>query len=250
MYPIENKFFCGTSNIVLPVPNKSHYPPEYMDKSRLAYYSSLFNSLEVNSSFYKIPMAKTVERWSNTVTEHFRFSFKLWRGITHSKDLVYFTEDISRFFQAIEPAEHKSGCVLLQFPASIKFSCFQKLQNLLDEIVAVNGNRGWKLAIEFRDTSWYDNSVFQLLEKNNVGLVVHDIPASATPIIDMQAGFIYMRFHGEKGDYRGSYTNDFLNNKADVIKACLAQNNTVFVYFNNTIGDAVHNAFTLKNCID
>lgn len=80
-----NYFFCGTGNVVLPVPHKTHLPPEYKDKSRLNYYASMFNSMEVNSSFYKIPMPRTVEKWANDVPENFRFTFKLFGGITHAK---------------------------------------------------------------------------------------------------------------------------------------------------------------------
>ncbi|MFA6151107.1 MAG: DUF72 domain-containing protein [Chitinophagaceae bacterium] len=60
----KGNFYCGTSNIVLPVPNKAFYPEEYREKSRLNYYASIFNSLKVNSSFYKIPMTKTVAKWT------------------------------------------------------------------------------------------------------------------------------------------------------------------------------------------
>ena len=84
----RDRFYCGTSNVVLPVPNKTHYPKAYQDKSRLHYYASIFNSVEINSSFAKVPRAKTVERWADDVPENFRFTFKLWRGITHAKELA------------------------------------------------------------------------------------------------------------------------------------------------------------------
>src|ERR1700743_2334408 len=78
-----NTYYAGTSNIVLPVANKSLYPPAYQQASRLTYYASLFNSLEVNSSFYKLPMAKTVEKWAAEVPADFLFTFKVWQEITH-----------------------------------------------------------------------------------------------------------------------------------------------------------------------
>src|SRR4051812_48059362 len=78
-------FYCGTSNVELPVPNKTFFPPEFQEKSRLCYYSSLFNTVEINSSFYRIPLPRTVEKWSSEVTDDFLFTFKLWREITHGK---------------------------------------------------------------------------------------------------------------------------------------------------------------------
>ena len=68
----KGSFYSGTSGLVLPFPNKQSCPPEFHDKPRLAYYASLFNSLEVNSSFYKVPMAATVKKWADGVPDGFK----------------------------------------------------------------------------------------------------------------------------------------------------------------------------------
>src|ERR1700750_2709537 len=112
-------FFAGTSGMVFAEPNKSAFPPAFRDQSRLAYYASLFNSLEVNSSFYKVPLATTVQRWATEVPDDFRFTFKLWREITHVKGFDYRPEDVHRFMQVIAQAGDKKGCLLLQFPPSL-----------------------------------------------------------------------------------------------------------------------------------
>src|ERR1044072_276638 len=93
----EGIYRSGTSGLVLPVPNKKAFPPEFKDKSRLTYYGSLFNSIEINSSFYKIPQAATVKKWADSVPDNFAFTFKLWREITHIKGLAYQPEDVLRF---------------------------------------------------------------------------------------------------------------------------------------------------------
>lgn len=239
-------FYCGTSHITLPVPNKAHFPPEFQDKTRLNYYASLFNSVEINSSFYKIPMGRTVEKWANDVPANFCFTFKLWREITHAKELNYIPADICRFMESINFAGTKKGCLLIQFPASIKFFYFHKLRKLLEDIQATELASGWKLAIEFRDKSWYRDSVYQLLENHATAIVVHDMPASSTPLIDMQSNFVYLRFHGEKGDYRGTYTDEFLQEYAVYIRDWMGEGKPVFAYFNNTMGEAVHNVLTLN----
>src|SRR4051812_17153306 len=94
-------YYSGTSNVMLPVPNKSFFPIEYRDKSRLHYYATFFNSVEINCSFYKVPMPRTIERWANDVPEGFRFTFKLWKGVTHAKELNYNSADVRSFMQVI-----------------------------------------------------------------------------------------------------------------------------------------------------
>ena len=239
-------FYCGTSNVVLPVPNKGHYPPEYQDKSRLNYYASMFNSVEINSSFYKIPMPRTVEKWANDVPLGFKFTFKLWKGITHNKELVFDVADINRFMQAIDTAGSKKGCLLIQLPGSITAYFRPKLKEILDGIEGSGLAAGWKLAIEFRHSSWYRDEIYQMLERYRAAVVIHDMPKCPTPLIDMEARIVYLRFHGEKGDYRGSYTDEYLQEYAAYIKDWITEGKTVFAYFNNTMGQAVHNAIALN----
>lgn len=237
-------FFAGTSNVVLPVPNKAHYPEAYQDKSRLCYYASLFNSVEINSSFYKIPMPRTVARWVMEVPAHFRFSFKLWKGITHAKGLDYSPADLDRFMTAIAPAA-QSCCLLIQFPASLTALYRARLEQLLAGIRKFQPDG--PLAIEFRHRSWYTGKIYQLLEQYKAAVVIHDMPQSATPDIDMDTDLAYLRFHGEDGKYRGSYDDSFLQEYAGYIKDWLKKGKTVYAYFNNTIGDAVRNLISLNN---
>ena len=240
-------FYCGTSNITLPVPNKESFPPDYRDKSRLNYYASLLNSLEVNSSFYKLPMPRTIEKWMNDVPEGFRFTFKLSKTVTHAKELVYDPADIRRFLEVVNMAGDKKGCILVQFPGSVKVSFFLRVRQILEDMAATGLMEGWHLAVEFRDKSWYTDTVYEMLEHYKASVVMHDMPKSFTPMIDMEKEFIYLRFHGELGNYRGGYSNDFLREHASYIQDWLDEGLPVFAYFNNTIGDAVHNAMTLDS---
>ncbi len=240
----KGNFYCGTSNIVLPVPNQAFYPEEYREESRLNYYASIFNSLEVNSSFYKIPMTKTVAKWAADVPENFVFTFKLWKGITHAKELLYNIADIDRFISSIQGVGEKRGCILVQFPASIKFSFFPKVTYLLNDLSRKASD--WLIAVEFRDKSWYRDELFMFLESIKATLVQHDMPASAITFPDLDTSFHFLRFHGERGDYRGSYDDDFLEEYASHIQDWMQEGKTVFAYFNNTVGAAVHNAMALQ----
>lgn len=245
---IHNTFYSGTSGLVLPV-SQALYPPEFQGKSRLEYYASLFNSVEINSSFYKMPKVATVLKWAESVPQHFQFTFKLSKDITHAKGLAFSDEDVDLFMQTINTIGDKKGCLLIQFPPGLKFENFDKVEKLLMRIHAANLNDAWKVAIEFRHTSWYQQQVYDMLEQYKTAMVIHDLPASATPIKDSHTNFMYLRFHGPGGRYRGSYTDDFLNEYAQLIKTWMREGKDVYCYFNNTMGDAVKNLETLNAMI-
>ena len=241
-------YYSGASGLVLPVPNKAAYPQEFQEKSRLCFYSSIFNSIEVNSSFYKIPQASTIKRWANDVTDNFKFTFKLFRDISHAKDLLYDPEHIQRFMNNINEVGDKKGCLLVQFPPKFSYENVRELERLLTELVFANGEL-WNIAVEFRNRSWYNADVYQLVRQYNAGIVIHDMPSSTTPLLEQSTGFIYLRFHGPQGGYRGSYTDDFLSEYSYYIRDWIKEGNTVYVYFNNTMGDALNNLVTLNNYV-
>ncbi|MET0356818.1 MAG: DUF72 domain-containing protein, partial [Cellvibrio sp.] len=107
----------------------------------------------------------------------------------------------------------------------------------------------WQLALEFRHVSWYQKQTYQLLEKYNASLVIHDMPNSKTPIDYTLAQLIYFRFHGPTGNYTGSYSTDFIKVYAQQIRYLQTQKKDVYVYFNNTIGGALENAQVLQQLI-
>jgi uncharacterized protein YecE (DUF72 family) len=241
-------YYAGISGLVLPVPNKSYYPQEFKERSRLCYYSSLFNSIEVNSSFYKIPQARTVAKWAQEVRDDFKFTFKLWRGITHEKGLMFNPEDVQRFILAIEPAGSHKGCLLIQFPPSVKSNLMRQLQQLIGCIR--EADRTWPLAMELRHSSWYNEFLLEFAESHNISVVIQDIPASATPLDNVTSDLVYLRFHGPGGKYRGTYSEDVLQEYSYHIREWQEEGKTVFVYFNNTMGDAVQNLATLNRLVN
>jgi uncharacterized protein YecE (DUF72 family) len=235
----------GTSNIVLPG-SKLTFPAAYREKSRLNYYSSLFNSLEVNSSFYKVPMRSTFEKWSKDVPEDFRFTLKLWREITHAKNLAFNIDYIDYFLKVAEGIGNKKGCLLIQFPGKISFDYYNQVENMLERVQQLNPENEWKIAIEFRNAGWYVSETYELLDNYHASLVLHDLPKSKNFEINQHAPFVYIRLHGPKGDYRDSYSNQFLETQFQQIKVYLKSGKDVYVYFNNTIGNAFENASYLK----
>jgi uncharacterized protein YecE (DUF72 family) len=247
MKKIKGFFFSGTSGLVTAIPQRE-FPQEHNDKSRLAYYALQINSIEINSSFYKIPRAVTVSNWATMVSDNFRFTFKLWKEITHQKQLAFSRDAIEKFFSVIDHVGDKKGCVLIQFPPGVKIDLLQQFEQLL---IAVNQiNKGWNIAVEFRHPSWYQEKVYELLVNYKAGLVYHDKTGSATPLIDLEGDFIYQRFHGPGGDYKGSYDDGVLYEYSLYIQEWREDGKMVFVYFNNTAGDALKNLNLLKRYVD
>src|SRR5690606_3365606 len=170
----------GTSGIVLPGP-KATFHEVFRAGSRLHYYASLFNTLEINSSFYKVPLAATFEKWAAEVPEDFKFTVKLWRGITHSRHLVYAPDDIDSFMHAADRLGTKRGCLLIQFPASITAAYIKDVERILARLKELDAAGAWHFAAEVRHNRWYENTASNQFEKYKAVLDVHDMPESKTP---------------------------------------------------------------------
>jgi|KBSMisStandDraft_5_1062788.scaffolds.fasta_scaffold15030_6 uncharacterized protein YecE (DUF72 family) len=243
----RGSYFSGTSGLAFSEPNKKAYPEEFREVPRLVYYSSMFNSIEINSSFYKIPRCKTFLQWMELVPEHFRFTVKLWKGITHDNKISEGLA-IQQFFDAIECFGEKKGCLLIQFPSSAAMDIYE-FRDIMTLIHELDRDRSWKPAVEFRHPKWYNAETKAILDDFGATLVLHDMPASAPEKINPRATFIYLRFHGINGDYRGDYPLHFLKEKSREIRQWMDEGKDVYTYFNNTAGSAVENLRTLNRLV-
>jgi uncharacterized protein YecE (DUF72 family) len=248
MFKQKGRIHIGTSNIVVPG-NKQSFPAAFRDKSRLHYYSSFFNTLEVNSSFYKTPMATTYKKWSLDVPGNFQFSLKLSKEITHVKNLQGGLSGIEHFMKTAGGIGSKKGCLLIQFPGKISLDYFKQVEQILQELHEHDEKNEWRKAVEFRNSSWYTGETYELLDEYAAAMVLHDIPKGKISVVKGKADFIYVRFHGPTGDYRDSYSDGFLKNKAAEIETWLAEGKDVYAYFNNTIGSAFENALSLNTLL-
>jgi uncharacterized protein YecE (DUF72 family) len=235
----EPQLWFGTSGLVLPVPNKLAFPPKFRAGTRLTFYASLFNSLEVNSSFYKIPLPKTLSKWATEVPENFRFTVKLWQGITHEPQLNFTPTDVDKFMHSANQLATKKGCLLIQLPPSLQADKTDQLQHLLERIIRSDPQRAWNLAVEFRNKTWHTTEIENLLAQFQTTRVLHDMPASKIMETTGDLPFVYLRFHGPAGDYKGGYGKATLKGYAEMIQGWQGEDKEVYVYFNNTIGDAI-----------
>jgi uncharacterized protein YecE (DUF72 family) len=242
-------YYSGLSGIQLPVP-KYLFPEEHQGSSRLQYYSTFFNSIEINSTFYKLPQATTLDKWKSLVNDNFKFTFKFWKQVTHNKCLLFNPTDVGQFLTVANNIGIKKGCLLLQFPPSIKIQSIDQVAQIVSQIRASDQGQSWKIAIEFRDDSWYAEEVFKLAGFYKAILVIHDKGRKPSPSTFAFSDTVYVRFHGPSGNYRGTYEKGFLSDYASVIKEWLDDSKTVYVYFNNTMGDAFNNLITLNGFLN
>ena len=242
---IEPKIFIGTSGWVYKDWENIFYPPGLDSQGKLSFFSSYFNTAEVNYSFYHLPKPDSYKRWYVATPPAFVFSLKVSRFITHIKRLKGIKKSLVLFLKNAENLKEKLGPLLFQFPPSFKAGEKEekRLENLL--ILLKNSNR--RAAFEFRHKSWCRNSIFALLRKYKGAFVIADSP-SYPKCEAVTSDFVYIRMHGSKLLFSSKYTNKELCSLADKIRKYLNNKLSVFVYFNNDFnGHAVENAKTLIN---
>ncbi|WP_457606433.1 DUF72 domain-containing protein [Nitratifractor sp.] len=215
--------------------------PEGLAKSRwFEYYASQFSTVEMNSTFYHLPKAKTVEHWDEKSPEDFLFSFKAPRGITHYRKLREVEHELYLFLHLLKPLRQKIAAVLFQLPPSLH--CDPELLADFLRLLPV----GWRFVLEFRHESWYCEEIYETLRHYGVAICWHDYGRREVPTV-LTAEFGYIRLHGPTGHYRGSYDDRTLELWAERIGEMLARHRSVFVYFNNDMeGNAVRDARRLE----
>ncbi len=219
------------------------YPSGLAKGRRLEFYCRHFHTVELNSTFYHLHRAKTVKHWFRDTPEGFRFAIKASRIITHIKKLQDVQRPVKALFATIHPLQPKCSAVLFQLPPSLKADL-----HLLDDFFSLLPS-GWTHVVEFRNSDWYSEGVFDLMRKHGVGLCIHDHAYGPSPVV-ATGQTVYYRFHGPDGRYRGDYSNDFLSEKAVEIKGFIEEQRTVLCYFNNDFDcHAVKNAKELIRMI-
>jgi uncharacterized protein YecE (DUF72 family) len=226
--------------------SKSSFPAAYQQKSRLHYYSHLFDTIEVNSCFYRTPLRSTYEKWAADVPDDFQFTLKLSRDITHAKELNSEMGSMEKFIQAADGAGAKKGCLLIQFPGKITLDHFSQVERILAAVEIYDPRQSWRPAIEFRNESWYVRETIELANEYKAAIVLHDFSKAKNVSLTSDAAFVYLRMHGPNGDYRDSYNTISIDEKADLVKDLSNSGKDVYVYFNNTAGNAFENARQLQ----
>jgi uncharacterized protein YecE (DUF72 family) len=174
------------------------YPPSIESKDFLVEYSKHFSTVEIDSTFYRIPYERTVTNWRNQTPADFLFSAKFPQKITHEKMLRASPKDLEFFLKNISLLGDKLGPLLLQFPYSFKSEEFGVLKNFLSVLP-----KGHRYVVEVRHRSWLDQKFYRMLKENNVALAWADTPLMPE-LNEITSDFIYIRWEGNKRKIKGT----------------------------------------------
>jgi uncharacterized protein YecE (DUF72 family) len=243
--------FIGTSGWSYKHWRGVFYPAELRTTQWLSHYVEHFNTTEINSSFYHLPRKSTYDGWYRQTPPGFVFALKASRFITHIKRLHDVEESWNTFLERAWLLQEKLGPILLQFPPSYRATA-QNVERL--EIFLRHVNRGSpvRIALEFRDDSWFAAPAIELLRRYEAALVIpHSTRYPSPPETTVTAPFTYLRFHGPEAMCASCYPEDQLRQWSITVRRFLDTATDVYAYFNNDIGGhAVSNARTLKRMVE
>lgn len=215
------------------------YPEKMAQKNWLEFYASVFDTVEINNTFYKFPTENSLTQWHRIVPSNFRFTLKGHRYVTHRKKLNEVERPVSDFEDLTKFLKRKMGCLLWQLPGNLHRND-EKLEKFCKTL---DGRR--KNVVEFRHESWFDEAVYQILGENNVSFCAISSPEFPEEMITTNKTG-YLRFHG-----KGKKWYDYLYSEKELEEWYKKIQKTdleeVYIYFNNDIhANAPKNAAQLK----
>jgi uncharacterized protein YecE (DUF72 family) len=224
--------------------NGVFYPPRCPARRWLAYYAERFDTVEVNSTFYRLPRERAVAGWVEATPPGFLFTIKASRYLTHIKRLTGLEEGVPRLLERIRPllATEKLGPILWQLPPTFHRDD-ERLAAALDLLPP------GRHCVEFRHESWFVDDVYELLRSHGVALVLGDDPRRPFQTLERTADFMFLRFHAGADEGTGNYSERELARWAERIEAW-SREGDVLAYFNNDWeGYAVRNGRRLQELL-
>jgi uncharacterized protein YecE (DUF72 family) len=220
--------------------------PEGLGTGRwLSRYAEVFDTVEVNSTFYRLASRDAVARWVQQTPPGFLFAVKSSRYLTHIKRLREVEQGVSRFYERIEPLvdSGKLGPVLWQLPESFRRDD-ETLARALAELPT------GRHCFEFRHESWFTPDVYALLRERGAALVIGDHPERPFQTHEHTADWTFVRFHHGHRGRRGNYSHNELETWARRLRRW-GRRLEVYAYFNNDWeGFALENAKTLRRLLE
>lgn len=218
--------YVGTSGWQYRHWRDAFYPKGVAQRDWLAWYARHFRTVELNNSFYRLPEASSFERWRDGTPRGFRFAVKMSRYLTHIRRLREPAEPVARFMDRASRLGPKLGPVLVQLPPHMPAD-----PERLDVALAQFPPRT-RVAVEFRDPSWFCEEVRQVLRRRSAALCLADAPDFQTPRWRTTPwGFV--RFHAGHGTPFPCYQEGELDRWAHRIAELWPASSSVYAYFNN-----------------
>jgi uncharacterized protein YecE (DUF72 family) len=213
------------------------YPKDIKPAEMLKFYSNHFRTVELNASFYRFLPDASFDKWFNETPDDFVMSIKANRYFTHFHRLSDPKDLWVGFYKQLQRLRHKLGPVLFQTHPAMTCDLIH-LRRFL-ELIGAQRN----FVFEFRNPSWFNNSVYELLEEFGASFCIYDLRGLHTPTI-VTSRSVYVRLHGPSHEaYTGSYSDGALNRWTEQVQSWDEEGRDVYVYFDNTMqGDAIINA--------
>jgi len=219
------------------------YPIGTKQKDRFLYYQKFFNTVELNSPFYRLPPKETFEKWKGDVPDDFIYAVKASRFITHMKKLNDVADSLTRVLGNAAGLDEKLSIVLFQLPPNWEIN-IERFKLFLEKLP--QGNR---YTFEFRNHTWYDPGIYNLLQQYNYAFCIYELAGHLSPL-QVTANYVYIRLHGPGDKYQGSYSEAALQEWANRCKAWAKENKDVYVYFDNDQeGFSAFNAIRLQELV-
>ena len=241
---MKNKIYIGCSGFSNRDWKGFFFPEDLPSKGQLNFYATQFNTVEINSTFYRRPRPQTLQNWYERTGEDFKFFIKIPKTITHIKRLKDTAAETGDFCNHIHSGiKEKLAGFLFQMPPTFHFS-----EEHLEKLIATVDPEFLNV-VEFRHKSWWNEEVFKTLKEKNIVFSGVSFPKDIPDeFITNSNKFAYYRLHGVPVLFKSEYSEEELINLADEIKKA---KETVFVFFNNTWGTAaLKNALFLKKLLE
>ena len=251
---VSAQIFIGTSGWHYNDWVGTFYPKNIVGYHELTYHARFFNTVENNSSFYRIASESAYKTWDKMTPPGYKFSIKLNKQITHINKLQVTDEvrgHVAYILDATQVLCEKIGALLIQLPASFTYN-IEKLDVFLDFFTKEVRSRpfAFDLAIEFRNRYWFNEEVYAILRKYNVAPVAAN--SSRYPgTREVTSDIAYLRMHGPTKLFASSYSDEQLQELAEYIKKISSEAKRIYVYFNNDFHCyAIKNAKILQTLLE
>lgn len=220
------------------------YPEHHSDSRMLDYYAQRLGCVEINSSFYHLPAAQTLQHWYDSTPDKFLFAVKASRYITHMKKLRDAEATVPALLGRVGTLGDKLGPILFQLPPHWRFNA-TRLAGFLDGL-----SPEFRYAFEFRDRSWINDHTCELLSAHAAAFCIYELDGFLAPQ-QVTSDFVYVRLHGPGAAYQGSYDERTLAGWAERIFSWASSGLSIHCYFDNDQhGHAVNNALRLQALLD
>ncbi len=222
------------------------YPADLPASGWFGHYAGLFDTVELNTTFYRLPTPEAVEGWAAKAPPGFVFALKVGQFGSHRKKLRDAETWLPNHLDRAQRLGPTLGPNVLQLPPRWKRNVAR-----LDEFLAL-APRSMRWTVELRDPSWVHDDVFDVLRRHGAALCIHDL-IEAHPL-EVTTDWTYLRFHGPDAlqhRYLGEYGSRRLAPIAAWLDELLADGKDVYCYFNNDFeGFAVRDALALRAALD